>query len=148
MTLYNSRDLWNMSSNELPLTLNIATDPYMQWILRHCVWWNPILFQGSSQVFLFLPLTCGCWNFDTHIPKKLFIFRHCWWQDLAIHEKKLYSSSGFLLLVEVFLFLGFDIATTWVGRASMFGIDLAFKKIIPSSTSHIVFKAWKGYWWG
>jgi hypothetical protein len=67
--------------------------------LRHCVWWNPILFQGSSQIFLFLPLACGCWNFNTHIPKKLFIFRHCWWQDLAIHEKKLYNSLGFLLLV-------------------------------------------------
>jgi hypothetical protein len=112
--------------------------------LRHCVWWNPILFQGSSQVFLFLPSTCGCWNFDTHIPKFLKNFGHCWWQDLARHEENFNNSLGFLFLVEVFIFLGFDIATTWVGKASMFGIDLAFEKTISSSTSHTCFQSLKG----
>jgi hypothetical protein len=51
---------------------------------------------------------------------------------------------GFLFLVEVYLFLGFDIATTWVGRTSMFGIDLAFENIIPSSTNHTCFQSLKG----
>jgi hypothetical protein len=49
------------------------------------------------------------------------------------------SSLGFIFLVDVFPFLGFDIATTWVGKTLMLGIDLASKKIIPSSTSHTCF---------
>ncbi len=47
------------------------------WILKHCAWWNPTLFQGSSYVLLFLPSGWVCWNSDKHIPKKHFIFGHC-----------------------------------------------------------------------
>jgi hypothetical protein len=58
--------------------------------------------------------------------------------------KKISTELGFLFLVEVFPFLGLDIATTWLGRTTMSTVNLASKKKILSSRSHACFRSLEG----